>query len=57
VVLIMDQAGWHGSGGVRMPDNITGLFLPPYSPELNPVERLVAYLRSHHLSNRSYDDY
>lgn len=40
-----------------MPDNITILYLPPYSPELNPVEWLWAYLRSHYLSNRAYEDY
>jgi hypothetical protein len=56
-VLIMDQAGWHKSRSLRVPDNITVLYLPPYSPELNPVERLWAYLRSHHLSNRAYDGY
>jgi transposase len=36
---------------------VTLLFLPPYSPELNPAERLWAWLRSHHLSNRVYADY
>jgi transposase len=36
---------------------MTLLTLPPYSPELNPVERLWAYLRSHYLSNRVYRDY
>jgi hypothetical protein len=35
-VLIMDQAGWHKSKRLKMPDNITALLLPPYSPELNP---------------------
>lgn len=57
VVLIMDQAGWHRSKMVQLPKNITVLFLPPYSPELNPVERLIGYLRSHHLSNRQYEGY
>ncbi|MBM4107852.1 MAG: hypothetical protein FJ255_03430 [Phycisphaerae bacterium] len=33
------------------------LFLPPKSPEINPVERLWHYMRSHYLSNRAYDDY
>ena len=33
------------------------MFLPAYSPELNPVERLWAWLRSHHLANRVYADY
>ena len=57
VVLVLDQAGWHLSKGLQVPDNITRLPLPPYSPELNPVERLWAYLRSHYLSNRAYEGY
>lgn len=56
-VLIMDQAGWHRSKALRMPEGITALLLPPYSPELDPVENLWHYLRSHHLSNRVYADY
>jgi transposase len=56
-VLILDQAGWHKARTLNLPDNITILFLPPYSPELNPVERLWAYLRQHYLANRAYDGY
>jgi len=56
-VLIMDRAGWHTSPRVHMPDNITALLLPPYSPELNPMENLWHYLKSHYLSNRAYADY
>ena len=56
-VLIWDGAGFHTAGAVRVPENITLLKLPPYSPELNPVENLWHYLRSHHWSNRSYRDY
>ena len=56
-VLIMDQAGWHKSRGLTLPEGITVLLLPPYSPELNPVENLWHYLRSHYLSNRVYADY
>lgn len=44
-------AGWHKSQGLVVPDNITLLPLPPYSPELNPVERIWHYLRSHWLAN------
>ena len=59
-VLVLDGAGWHRTGGrLRVPDNITLLHLPPYSPELNPVETVWAYLRSNTLSNRvfkTYDD-
>jgi hypothetical protein len=57
VVLVMDRAGWHKSKALRLPPCVTVLLLPPYSPELNPVENLWHYLRSHHLSNRAYDDY
>jgi transposase len=57
VVLLWDQAGFHRAGQVKSPPNITLLPLPPYSPELNPVENLWHYLRSHHWSNREYADY
>ena len=56
-VLIMDQAGWHKSKTLQVPENITILYLPPYSPELNPIENLWHYLKSHYLSNRAYEDY
>lgn len=57
VVLVLDQAGWHVARDLKVPENITLLPLPAYSPELNPVERVWAYLRSHQLSNRVYHDY
>ena len=44
-------AGWHDSQALAIPDNITLLALPPYSPELNPVERIWHYLRSHWLNS------
>ena len=53
-VLVWDGAGWHTAGCVRAPANLTLVTLPPYSPELNPVERLWHYLREHHWSNRVY---
>ena len=39
------------------PANITLVKLPPYSPDLNPIENLWRYLKSHFWSNRSYADY
>ena len=57
VVLILDGAGWHVARELKVPANITLHRLPAYSPELNPIERVWAYLRSHHLSNRVYEDY
>ena len=57
VVLVLDQAGWHVAKGLKVPKNLTLLYLPPYSPELNPVERVWAYLKSHYMSNRTFADY
>jgi transposase len=57
VVLVLDRAGWHVAKALEVPANVTLLHLPPHSPELNPVERVWGYLRSHHLSNRAYRDY
>jgi transposase len=56
-VLIWDGAGYHTAAGLEVPGNISLIRLPPYSPELNPVENLWHYLRSHHWSNRVYRDY
>ena len=53
-VMVLDRAGWHVAGALRVPANVTLLHLPPKSPELNPVENLWHYLRSHHWSNRLY---
>ena len=41
-VLVLDGAGWHGSAALTVPDNISLLHLPPYAPELNPVENIWA---------------
>jgi transposase len=56
-VLLWDQAGFHKSKELFVPQNISIIELPAYSPELNPVENLWQYLRSHYWSNRSYDGY
>ena len=56
VVLILDNAGWHGSRALGVPENITLFSLPPYTPELNPIERLWHWLKDHEFSNRVYPD-
>jgi transposase len=56
-VLIWDGAGFHTGLDVVVPSNVSLIQLPPYSPELNPVENLWHYLRAHHWSNRAYRDY
>ena len=55
--LIWDGAGFHRAHDLKVPDNITLIPLPPYSPELNGIENLWHYLRSHCWSNRTYRDY
>jgi putative transposase len=57
-IVVMDGAGWHETGGeLCLPANITPLHLPPYAPELNPVENVWAFLRSNKLANRVYETY
>jgi hypothetical protein len=56
-VLVLDQAGWHTSPKLRVPENISLLPLPPYAPELNPMEQVWAYLRANFLSHRVWNSY
>jgi transposase len=56
-LLVLDGAGRHSSKDLIIPDNITCMPLPPYSPELNPVGNLWQYLRQNHLANRVFDSY
>jgi DDE superfamily endonuclease len=56
--LVLDGAGWHQTGGeLRVPDNVTLLHLPPYAPELNPMENVWEYLRANKLCNLVWDTY
>jgi len=56
-VMIWDGAGFHTSQKLRVPANVTLIQLPAYSPELNPLENLWHYLKSHYWSNRTYANY
>ena len=57
VALVLDGAGWHNGKSLRVQSNITLVPLPPYSPELNPVERVWLYLKERFLSLRLLNDY
>ena len=48
-ILFMDRAGWHIAESLRIPKNMKLLFLPPYSPELNPVEILWSYIKVNYI--------
>ena len=56
-VMVWDRAGFHTAKALEVPANITIIPLPPYSPELNPIENLWHYLKSHYWSNRTYANY
>tara|TARA_E500000178_G_C16913419_1_gene703750 strand:+ start:607 stop:1209 length:603 start_codon:yes stop_codon:yes gene_type:complete len=57
VALLMDNAGWHTAKDLDIPDNITLIPLPPYSPELNPMEQVWEWIKLNHLSNSYYKNY
>ncbi len=53
-VVLMDKADWHIAGDLVVPANLSLVFLPPYSPELNPIERLWLCLRDNRLTHRVF---
>ncbi len=55
IVMMLDGAGWHNSKDFHLPENIRLLFLPPYSPQLNPQEHLWDELREKYFHNRVFD--
>jgi transposase len=56
-VLVLDQAGWHVSKKLLVPENITLVPLPAKSPELNPTENIWQFMRDNWLSNRIFKSY
>ena len=54
IMLIMDQASWHKSNDLIIPKNIQLKLLPPYSPELNPIEKLWWWLRKEKTHNKVF---
>ena len=55
IVMVLDGAGWHASGLLKPPQNMKLLPLPPYAPELNPVEHVWDELREKHFHNHVFD--
>jgi putative transposase len=53
-VVLLDQAGWHTSTKLPVPNNVTLLPLPAKSPELNPVENTWKFMRDNWLSNHVF---
>ena len=55
IIMILDGAGWHKSNDFNLPDNLRLLFLPPYSPELNPQEHIWDEWREKYFHNRAFE--
>lgn len=55
ICIVMDQAGWHKAKDLTHADNIALMYLPSYSPELNPIERLWQWLRKEVTHNRLFE--
>lgn len=53
-IMILDGAGWHHAHDVRIPPRMRLVFLPPYSPELNPAEMLWEHVRENYFGNRVF---
>jgi hypothetical protein len=56
-VVLMDQAGWHMTGKLVVPGNMSIVALPAKCPELNPVENIWQFMRDNWLSNRVFNSY
>lgn len=57
VALVMDNAGWHTAKDLTVPENITIIPLPAYSPELNAMEQVWEWMKLNYLSNCNFKDY
>jgi putative transposase len=55
IIMFMDKASWHTAGKLKVPDNIKLMFIPPYSPQLNPVEHLWKEVREKFFGNIVFD--
>lgn len=53
-LVVLDGAGWHRSKALEVPANVSLLRLPPYSPELNPVETVLQTLKARHFANQVF---
>ena len=56
VLMVMDRAGWHIASELVVPSSMRLMFLPPYSPELNPAEHLWEALREDCFANHVFTD-
>jgi putative transposase len=54
IILVLDGATWHRSGALCVPDNIELIYLPPATPEMNPIEQIWTWIRRHGFGNEIF---
>jgi len=54
ILLSMDGASWHKTKGMQIPSNIELFFLPPYTPEMNPIEQIWSEIRKRGFRNEIF---
>ena len=54
IIMAMDGAAWHKSGTLEIPDNIELFYIPPATPEMNPIEQIWSWLRMHGFCNEIF---
>jgi transposase len=55
LVMVLDGAGWHRAFALKLPENMRLVFLPPYAPELNPVEHIWDEVREKSFGNMAFN--
>ena len=54
ILLVMDNAVWHKSSTLEKPHNIGFELIPPYTPEMNPIEQVWAEIRKRGFKNKAF---
>ena len=54
LVLVIDNAIWHKSSTLKIPTNIGFTFIPPYTPEMNPIEQVWKEIRKRGFKNKAF---
>ena len=54
VLLCCDGAAWHKAKALVIPDNIVLFFIPPYTPEMNPIEQIWKEIRKRGFKNEAF---
>ena len=54
ILLCCDRATWHKSKGLEVPRNITLFYIPPYTPEMNPIEQIWKEIRKRGFKNEVF---